>query len=296
MTKLERKLWYVWMNFPSLESVPVGLGWSDEPPPCPSSALTGGIYCSFARREYALARIARGEVGHSPPTAGDHRAGGLVVFPRHLARARRRGAGAAARPGGAQRDRLPADGGADDGRARPDHAGVLRARRLLRTGDPPLDRPAGARASGRLLQPGRLRRALPAPVVGTHADRRLSAPGRPLAVLLSAGSSRRLRPAWKRLSIACLDLRDVRGGHGAGAQPGELPARLRQLLPDVQAGRTVLAGLRHLGAALHRPVLHAGDLLSGVLAARDAHVRRGRHLVDGGPLLHDPFWQAVPRG
>src|SRR5580692_7912914 len=296
MTKLERKLWYVWMNFPSFDSFPVDPGSSDDSPASPSSALTRGIYCSFPRREHALARTARGEVGHPPPAAGDHRARGLVVFPQHLARARRRGADAAARSGGAPRDRLPADGGADDGGPDPDHAGVLRAGRLLRAGDPPLDRPPGTRAPRRPLQPGRLRRALPAHVVGAHPHRRLSGPAPLLAVLLPARPPGRLRPARGRNSVARLDLRNVRGGDGAGAVPGERPARLRQLLPDVQAGRTVVARLLHLGAAVRRPVLHAGDLLPRLLAAGDAHLRRRRDLVDGGPLLHDPFRQAVPRG
>src|SRR4051812_34208985 len=129
MTKLERKLWYVWMNLPSFDSDPVDLGSSEEPPPASSSALTGGIYCSFAPREYALARIARREVGHSHPTAGDHRTRDLVVLPGHLARARHRGAGAAARPGGARRDRLPAHGRTDHRRPHSDDAGVLRAGR-----------------------------------------------------------------------------------------------------------------------------------------------------------------------
>ncbi len=187
-----------------------------------------------------------------------------------LARARRRGAGAPARAGGARRDRLPADGRADDGGAHPDLAGVLRARRLLRPDDPAvLERPR-ARAPGRVHQSRPLRRALPAPVVGAHADRRLPGAARRLAALLPARPPRRLRAARARLPRARLDLRDVRGGHGAGAAARELPARLRQLLPDVQAGRALVARLRRLGAALPRPVLHAGDLLPRLLAARDA--------------------------
>src|SRR5450432_142224 len=111
MTKLERKPWYVWMNLPSFDNFSVAFGSSGDPPS--SSPLIHGIYCSFAGREHALARATRSEVGDPPPAAGDHRPLHLVVLPRDLARARRRGAGATARPGGARRGRLPAVGGAD---------------------------------------------------------------------------------------------------------------------------------------------------------------------------------------
>src|SRR6185437_9841273 len=280
------------MNRPSFEAV----GAAFSSPPDSSSALTRGIYYCFAPRDHALARAARGEVGHPHSAAGDHRPDRLVVLPWDLARARPRGAGPAARAGRPRRDRLPADRGADPGGADPGDAGVLRARRLLRAVDSPLARAPGARPPPRLLRPGRLRRALPPPVVGADPHRGLRRAAHPVAALLPPRSAGRLWPARRRLPLTRLDLRDVRGGDGAGSAARQPAAGLRQLLPDVQAGRPLLARLRHLGAALHPAVLHAGDLLPRFPAARDAGVRRRRHLGHGGPLLHDPLRQAVPRG
>ena len=85
---------------------------------------------------------------------------------------------------------------------------------------------------------------------------------------------RRLRPARARLPRARLDLRAVRGGDGAGAAAGQPAARLRRLLPDVQAGGAIVARLPAVGDDLPRAVLRPGALLPRLLAARDAQLRR----------------------
>src|ERR1700722_1706571 len=161
------------MNFPSFESFSGGDPAAGASPSS-LSVVTRAIYDCFRPPTHAMARAPRDQVGDTAATAGADRALGLAVFPRHLARAGRRGAGAAARPGRAPRDRLSPDAGAHAGGADPDPARVLRPSRLLRSRPAPRAAAAIAGPPGRPREPRSLRRALRADLVGDHPHRRLS--------------------------------------------------------------------------------------------------------------------------
>src|SRR4051812_30965486 len=79
ITKLERKLEYVWMKRPNFVDSKVLF----------ASGLTGGGYS--IGRLHAVARAALRQVGPPPPTPGGRRAHHLGVLPAHLARAGRGG-------------------------------------------------------------------------------------------------------------------------------------------------------------------------------------------------------------
>ena len=164
--------------------------------------------------------------------------------------------------------------------------------------DPRPDRPRTRSAHpGSVFDLAALRRALHARLVGADAHRRLPAAARGLAALLPPRHAARLRAARARLPRARLDLRAVRGGDDAGAadrQPCSPTSPTTTRCTSRRAGRGSTSSLWEV--ALPRAVLHAGDVLPRLLAARDAQLRRGRHLVDGRPLLHDPLRQAVPGG
>src|ERR1700729_979449 len=155
------------MNFPSFETFSGG-----EPAagasPSSFSVVTPAIYDCFRPLTHAMARAPRDQVGDTAAVAGADRAPGLAVFPRHLARAGRRGAGAAARPGRAPRDRLPPHAGAHAGGVDPDPARVLRPSGLLRSRPAPRAAAAVASPPGRLREPRAVRRALRADLVGNH--------------------------------------------------------------------------------------------------------------------------------
>ena len=105
-----------------------------------------------------------------------------------------------------------------------------------------------------------------------------AAAARGLAAVLSPRQRARLRAARARVPRPRLDLRAVRGRDDSRAGDRQHAARLRRLLPDVQAGGPVVAGLRDLGDRLPRAVLHAGAVLPRLHPARAAQLRRGRDL------------------
>src|ERR1022692_1701405 len=114
------------MNFPSFETFSVAAVPPGEASPSSLSGLTRAIYDCFWRPPHAMAPEPRDQVGDPAATAGDDRPARLAVLPRHLAATGRRGAGLAARSGGARRDRLSPVGRAHAGRAGLDDAGILR--------------------------------------------------------------------------------------------------------------------------------------------------------------------------
>src|SRR5204863_5107254 len=81
--------------------------------------VASGRTLSEETEEDEVARASRGQDRDFGPPLARRRAVRLVVLPRDLARAGRGGAGAAARSGGARRDRLPPRRRADPGRVRP---------------------------------------------------------------------------------------------------------------------------------------------------------------------------------
>ena len=220
------------------------------------------------------------------------------VLPPHLARARRGGPGLPARAARARRDRLPAAGRADAG-AR----SILTCRSTTAAPDffelvrPPGSSAASSAHPGGLGQHRALRRALlrawwALTRIGGYLCR-----WRCGALFFRRDNLARLRPAQARLSRARLDLRAVRGRSWCPCCCSSAASPTSSNYYPMYKRRAARGWTSSSGRSIYiAPVLHAGDLLPRLVAARDARVRRGRHLVDGGPLLHGPLRQALPGG
>ena len=244
------------MNLPSLLFLLLLL---ESLPPLVGFVWHAGNILSFAPRgertltDDDLARASGRQMDPPLPAAAGHRAGHLVVLSRHLARAGRR--------------RVRGTGGTLAARGEIDYRPMVALTLvtfiltfheyygrpgLLHACDPRPDRRARARASGIDLRSAALRRAVPAVVVGIHAHRPATC----------------CRSRSGRCSFAATALLDF-GLRGRGFRAHawiyalcvvvmipvmlivSMPARLRRLLPDVQAGGPVLVRLRRSGRSIY---------------------------------------------
>src|SRR4051812_46028320 len=197
--------------------------------------------------------------------AGGRRAARVLVLPAGLGPAGGRRDEDAGRPDGVRTRRLSPAAHADARDPDPGDAGVLRPAAVL-PGDAralPRGTPARGRPAGGAGAPGVLLRDVRPDLVGADAHRRLpdalsglegGLPSREPARHGVAGG----RAAPPRLAVCVLRRRD-------GSDPAARVAAtgLRDLLPDVRHGGTLVAGARRLGAGLHRTVRRAGDVLPG---------------------------------